>query len=493
MAPSNRTDTDRANAHKIALAATLLCAFVIAATLLPLSSAIQNHAPMEDVSRLLRIQRHPQHDTTAVKTAMEGEGESHPTSSVIKSTASRIIQQRKTRRLQESPTTLLQCPTQPNNDDNDNNNNDGRPKPKLPSLPNLLSTSTYAASFPGSGNKLLTKHLVESISGMLVGDASTSPSLERMKVQKMDRTGFARGQMEVIALRTYHPHPDPTEGKLSAWDDFLTRAFVVLRNPMYAIPAYFDGMYQTKTHNLPSSSSSSSSSSNSNNDNNDNNDNNNSEEMDEDTALWIKWRDDQFSIQLQHYRNFVSYWMERYGGHDDRRVFFSYEGLISEDTGVAETMRLASFLEGGIRANVVDMVLKGTAGNKVENSDGSGIAIAIDDSMYAEALESFATVEEVPCVWKDIVHATILSSSSLDGGEASSSSATAPRGLGGLSEGAQSSTDWRRRPFTPENLVEMSKVLLEMMEMWNEHRRLLSILSGYQQEVTDHLKAVLYP
>mmetsp|Transcript_34342 Transcript_34342/g.63145 ORF Transcript_34342/g.63145 Transcript_34342/m.63145 type:complete len:487 (-) Transcript_34342:81-1541(-) len=486
MAASNRTDTDRASAHKISLAATL-CAFIIAATLL-LSSAIRNHrAPIEeDDYRFLRIQRHhQQHDAIAIKTAMlQGNNdESHPSSPILKITSNRIVPERKTRRLQESsPTTLLKCHNQPNNDNNDNN--DGRPKPKLPSLPNLLSTSTYAASFPGSGNKLLTKHLVESISGMLVGDASASPSLERMKVQKMDRTGFARGQMEVIALRTYYPHPDVTEGNnlLSAWDDYLTRAFVVLRNPMYAIPVYFDGMYQMKTHNLPSSASSSSS----NNNNDKNNDNSNSEEMDEDTALWIKWRDDQFSIQLQHYKNFVSYWMERYAGHDDRRVFFSYEGLISEDTGVIETMRLASFLEGGIRANVVDMVLKGT-----EEKDS--IAIAIDDSIYAEALESFANVEEVPCMWEDIVRATVLlSSSSLDGGEASSS-ATTTRGLSGILEVSQQPTEGRRRPFTPENLAEMSKLLLEMMDEWNEHQRLFSILSGYQREVTDNLKAMLYP
>ena len=60
----------------------------------------------------------------------------------------------------------------------------------------------------------------------------------------MDRTGFTIGQMEVIALRTYYPHPDATQydnrnNKLSVQDDYLMGAFVVLRNPKFAIPFVF--------------------------------------------------------------------------------------------------------------------------------------------------------------------------------------------------------------------------------------------------------------
>ena len=68
---------------------------------------------------------------------------------------------------------------------------ENRPKPALhPTIPNILQTSTYAASFPGSGYKLITKYLVESISGMLVGEAKMSPSAERMKVQKVRESQY---------------------------------------------------------------------------------------------------------------------------------------------------------------------------------------------------------------------------------------------------------------------------------------------------------------
>eukprot|EP00584_Thalassiosira_punctigera_P027102 CAMPEP_0172579352 /NCGR_PEP_ID=MMETSP1067-20121228/139203_1 /TAXON_ID=265564 ORGANISM="Thalassiosira punctigera, Strain Tpunct2005C2" /NCGR_SAMPLE_ID=MMETSP1067 /ASSEMBLY_ACC=CAM_ASM_000444 /LENGTH=388 /DNA_ID=CAMNT_0013372069 /DNA_START=167 /DNA_END=1333 /DNA_ORIENTATION=- len=282
----------------------------------------------------------------------------------------------------------------------------------------LLQTSTYAASFPGSGSKLLTKHLVEIITGMLVGEAGTSPSLERMKVQKMDRTGFARGQGEVVVLQTHFPH---TLGKLSAWDDFVPRAFVVLRNPLHAIPAYFDELYQKSNHQLAGSS-------------------------EETVAAWIKWRDSEFSNQLLLYGQFVSFWMEKYSGHDDKRVFFSYEDFVDEESGALEAVRLTSFLRVGVEASAMEMPTLNLT--------------------LSEALELFADMKEVPCIWKDIVHTGILSDGkSIWGGGRS------------LME----------RPFSAENLVVTLQTLSELMDRWSHHRRLLSILSGYHEKASNLL------
>lgn len=289
-----------------------------------------------------------------------------------------------------------------------------RPAPQLPSVPNLLdNAATYAVSFPGLGDKLITKHLVENITGMLVGEATTSPSLERMKAQHMDRTGFARGQGEVIVVRTNYPHGTP---KLASYD--VNRAFVVLRNPLTAIPSYFDQLYELNSHVAAGASSA------------------------ETTAAFVKWRDDYLSDQLLLWEQSLSFWMEHIVD-DSKRVFFSFESLVDEGSGVQETFRLAQFLEGGIRESAVRL--------SPNNS-----------SVVAEAVKSFAkNTDEIFCIWSDMM-------------------ATSGSGGGGLS-----SSNVVERPFTSENLLAISKMLLELIERWGSHQRLVSILSGYHKEVLD--------
>lgn len=378
----------------LALAASL-CAVIIVATLLLSSTKIHNIAPSitsKDGSRL-RIQLLIGVNTT---------------------TTTQDITLNKIKIRRHLSSDLLNCPKL------------NRPKPQLPSVPNLLLASTYAASFPGLGaDKLITKHLVESITGMLVGEASISPSLERMKAQHMDSTGFARGQGEVVVVRTHFPH---TSGRLAAYDDRVPRAFVVLRNPLHAIPCYFDQLYQMHSH-IPVGSSSSSSK--------------------ETQDAWIKWRDNQFSDQLLLYRNFVSFWMLKYLGKDDERIYFAYEDLMDEEMGAHEAIRLAGFLEGGIKASAMEIMTQ---------SSQLG-----PDSIAEEAVKSFADISEVPCVWKDIVTSTTQQIPE----EANQSSFREPT----------------ERPFTAENLAEMSTMLLDLINRWSRHQRVLSILSGYRREV----------
>jgi hypothetical protein len=85
------------------------------------------------------------------------------------------------------------------------------PYPEMSSTP-LLKTPTYLASFPGSGDKIFSKYLVEMITGMEVGEAAVSPSL--YKIAEMKDQGVIweiRGQGEVVGVKTHFPH---TSGKL---------------------------------------------------------------------------------------------------------------------------------------------------------------------------------------------------------------------------------------------------------------------------------------
>ena len=127
----------------------------------------------------------------------------------------------------------------------------------LPSqlLAKALHHSTYAVSFPGSGDKLITKYYIQYITGLNVGEASISPSYEKLEQIRLINarvaeknnggvsvsgsigsegsnweeevnsnveeevydgegglmSGEARGQGEVVAVRTSFPH---TSGKL---------------------------------------------------------------------------------------------------------------------------------------------------------------------------------------------------------------------------------------------------------------------------------------
>jgi hypothetical protein len=134
------------------------------------------------------------------------------------------------------------------------------PYPTKPEIP-FLKSASYLASFPGSGDKLFSKYLVEMISGLEVGEAAVSPSL--YKLQELGgKSGEHGGQGEVFGVRTHFPH---TSGKLvsgcnisqcimleplsdnsdllhvqASWDNEIPHAIVILRNPIHAIPSYFN-------------------------------------------------------------------------------------------------------------------------------------------------------------------------------------------------------------------------------------------------------------
>ena len=147
---------------------------------------------------------------------------------------------RHNRKLQSSPTTT-NCPPKPKQIP---------PPQNHPLHNNAMHQSTYAVSFPGSGDKMITKYFIESITGLYVGEASISPSLEKMQTmgikgitspeaqeqlkKKQEQlikaenggtteqievrdgeggliSGEVRGQGEVVAVRTQFPH---TSGKL---------------------------------------------------------------------------------------------------------------------------------------------------------------------------------------------------------------------------------------------------------------------------------------
>jgi len=200
---------------------------------------------------------------------------------------------------------------------------------------------------------------------------------------------------------------------LAAWDYDIHGAIVVLRNPLTAIPSYFDQLYELNSH-VPAGDSSI-----------------------ETTNQFIKWRDNQLSDQLLLWQRFVSFWMEKFIQDDSKRIIISYESLFNEASGPQETVRLAQFLQGGMRSSAMNIS-------------------PANQTMIDESIKTFANMDEIYCIWKDM--STLATSH----------------------EGRLTHKD---RPLTAENLVAISTMLLELINQWSNHQQLVSILSAYNDQL----------
>jgi len=251
---------------------------------------------------------------------------------------------------------------------------------------------------------------------------------------------------------------------------------------------------------------------------------------------WLKWRDNQLHSQLMLYRRFVSFWMEKYLNNDDARMYFAYEDFVNGEKGVDEALRLYNFMEEGIRGSVLDWVMSGMKDEekgdkkqkKVYDKDATQDELPLDaylkeglspeeaiDKAVSEVTQSVVNVEDVPCIWKEVIYSTVSSAAtSSKEGSAIRQRNRIRRNRRKLQEEdtfdylrrqppivegtkqppvnnnnkiphEEEGSNWNptERPYTPENLASMSQILLELMNRWSRHQRLLSILSKYHREV----------
>ena len=85
---------------------------------------------------------------------------------------------------------------------------------------------TWQASFPGSGSRM-TWSLVEALTGIKTND---------------DFDSHERGYENVVAVKTHYPVKD-AYNRFKDLDKTFSRAIVILRNPINAIPSYFNLQY----------------------------------------------------------------------------------------------------------------------------------------------------------------------------------------------------------------------------------------------------------
>jgi len=162
----------------------------------------------------------------------------------------------------------------------------------------------WQASFPGSGARM-TWTLVEALTGIRTNN---------------DYDSQGRGYEHVVAVKTHYPVKDARR-RFGDLDPLFGRAIVILRNPINAVPSYFNLQYEHLNH-LP---------------------NHSTRGPNED---WIIYRDDPSSglpYQIPSYESFVEYWMDKYP-EPQQLLMISYEDLTDSRMGPIAAARIASFL-----------------------------------------------------------------------------------------------------------------------------------------------------
>jgi len=176
-------------------------------------------------------------------------------------------------------------------------------------------TPAWQASFPGSGSRM-TWSLVQALTGIRTTDDYNSTGL---------------GYENVVTVKTHYPVKN-ARGRFDRLDaQFGTRAVVVLRNPIFSIPSYFNLMYEHK-NNLPNHSTRGP------------------------PNAWLKYREHDghgFEVQLPMFEQFVSYWMEKFPDRQNM-LLVAYEDLTDDEVGPAMALKIANFLGQTEGVNPVD-------------------------------------------------------------------------------------------------------------------------------------------
>jgi len=164
---------------------------------------------------------------------------------------------------------------------------------------------TWQASFPGSGARM-TFNLIQALTGIRTSDDYNSHNF-----------GFEN----VVAVKTHYPVKS-SRHNFPNLDPLFDRAIVILRNPMNAIPSYFNLLYEHE-HHLPNHSTRGP----------------NSE--------WIKYSKDAghgLPYQLPKFEEFIEYWMERYLDRESQILLLSYEDLTDDIYGANVAAQINNFL-----------------------------------------------------------------------------------------------------------------------------------------------------
>jgi len=187
----------------------------------------------------------------------------------------------------------------------------------------------WQASFPGCGSRM-TWNFVQALTGIKTNS---------------DRKDNGFRYTHVVASKTHWPAITDTD--FEALDPkYFSRAMLILRNPVHAIPSYFNALYEQENHLATHTIRA----------------------PEED---WIKYRDSEFVRRLGLYEEMTIYWMEKYPDRSSL-LLVPYEALTDTDIGPTVAAQIADFLRQGKGVSVIEPETVPCIWEKLVNKGESG-------------------------------------------------------------------------------------------------------------------------
>jgi len=149
----------------------------------------------------------------------------------------------------------------------------------------------------------------------------------------------------VVASKTHWPAITDTD--FEALDPkYFSRAMLILRNPVHAIPSYFNALYEQENHLATHTVRA----------------------PEED---WIKYRDSEYVRRLGLYEEMTIYWMEKYPDRS-HLLLVPYEALTDTAMGPIVAAQIADFLRQGEGVSVIEQETVPCIWEMLVNKKGTG-------------------------------------------------------------------------------------------------------------------------
>lgn len=175
-------------------------------------------------------------------------------------------------------------------------------KPLLPQ--EIPVSATWLSSYPGSGSKMVWR-LIESVTGLSTGD-------------DLDSNGQVANGV-AVAVKTHYPSHATEDVFQQSKAQGVSRAILVLRNPMHAFPAYFRFHYFVEEKNIRESTSDQ-----------------------PPVDAWLAWIHENIDSEVKLWAEHVRWWMKNF--KRENLHLLPYEYLSSPERGSDELQKVGNFL-----------------------------------------------------------------------------------------------------------------------------------------------------
>ena len=227
---------------------------------------------------------------------------------------------------------------------------------RTPDLSLEPTTATFLATFPGTDG---TSNVISKLTQYLSGLAAA----EEHSIDPIDPRRFT--------VVTHYPH---VSGKKLDNDYDYHHGIVAIRNPMTALPNYHQHIFEHWNGEALTAAGKMT-----------------KEERRAPQEDWEAWRDEHFARQMQEWKNFVAFWLDRI--YPDKRLLFSYEELVDKRKGVEIAKLINSYIKDKIEVGGEFALPEGEVActwNKVINAGG----IVAQYAVSAESDDRFYTADQ---------------------------------------------------------------------------------------------------